>query len=56
MTMVLALAVVPALFKGIVVCNMTGSATHLTVGSPGPILVVDGLHEPGLDADEHAPP
>ena len=25
-------------------------------GSPGPVLVVDGLHEPGLDADEHAPP
>ena len=35
MTMVLALAVVPALFKGIVVCNMTGSATHLTVGVQG---------------------
>ena len=35
MTMVLAVAVVPALFKGIVVCNMTGSATHLTVGVQG---------------------
>ena len=35
MTMVLALAVVPALFKGIVVCNMTGSAIHLTVGVQG---------------------
>ena len=33
--MVLALAVVPALFKGIVVCNMIGSATHLTVGVQG---------------------
>jgi len=33
--MVLAFVVVPALFKSIVVRNMTGSATHLTVGVQG---------------------
>ena len=34
-TMVLALAVVPALFRSIVARNMTGSATRLTVGVQG---------------------
>ncbi len=38
--MVLALVVAPALFKSIVVGNMTGSATHLTVGVQGRSLLL----------------
>lgn len=38
--MVLALVVAPALFKSIVVDNMTGSATHLTVGVQGRSLLL----------------
>ena len=38
--MVLALGVVPALFKSIVVRNMTGSATRLTVGVQGRSLLL----------------
>lgn len=38
--MVLALVVAPALLRSIVVDNMTGSATHLTVGVQGRSLLL----------------